>query len=435
MRDLLVVGIVLLGALIALRRPWIGVMLWCWVSLMNPHRYAWGFAYEAPVAAIVAIATIAGLLFTRERASPFKGAAPVILAILMAWITVSWLMGLDREGDYAMWDKVMKIYLMVLVSLALLHSKQHIFALAWVCAGSLALLGVKGGLFTFMTGGGYRVWGPPLSFIADNNHFALALVMTIPLLRFLQMQLSTTWARHGMTLAMVLVAAAALGTHSRGAILAMAAMALLLWWRGRNLVLGGFVIASAGLALIAFMPEHWMERMESIGSYQEDRSAIGRISAWWVAWRLAFDYPFGVGFEASRPFLFALYSPYPELGTPAAHSIYFQVLGHHGFVGLALFLLLWWVTWRTADRIRKEAAGIAEARWCSDLAGMCQVSLAGYFVGGAFLSLSYFDLPYYVMALLVLTRAWLRKRAWETEPAYKPGWLPVLGLAAAKQSR
>jgi probable O-glycosylation ligase (exosortase A-associated) len=435
MRDLLVVAIVVIGAVIALRRPWVGVMLWTWLSIMNPHRYTWGFAYDAPVAALAAASTLVGLLLTRERESPFKGPGPVILLLFMMWMTISWLMGLDPAGDYPQWDKVMKIDFMILVALALLRTKTHIFALAWVCTLSLALLGAKGGLFTILTAGSYRVWGPPMSFIADNNHFALATVMTIPLLRFLQLQLTKKWARHGMTLMMILLAASALGSHSRGGFLALGAMAAVLWWRSPGKVLGAFVMVVAGLSLIAFMPEHWTERMATIETYKDDLSVLGRFSAWWVSWRVAFDYPFGVGFHLSRPELFAQYSPYPELGTPVAHSIYFQVLGHHGFVGLFLFLLIWVSTWFTAARIRREAARIPQARWCVDLAGMCQVSLAGYLVGGAFLNLSYFDLPYNLMVLVVLTHQWVRRRAWETESVGARSRWSIPGLHAAPAAR
>jgi hypothetical protein len=35
---------------------------------------------------------------------------------------------------------------------------------------------------------------------------------------------------------------------------------------------------------------------------------------------------------------------------------------------------------------------------------MTQVSLVGYFVGGAFLSLAYYDVPYNLVVALVLTR-------------------------------
>lgn len=435
MRDLIVVAIVVIGAVIALRRPWVGVMLWTWISLMNPHRYTWGFAYDAPLAALAAASTLLGLLLTRERENPFKGPAPVILLLFMVWMTLSWQLGFDPEGDYPQWDKVMKIDLMILVALALLKTKAHIFALTWVCMLSLAVLGAKGGLFTVLTAGNYRVWGPPLSFIADNNHFALATIMTIPLVRFLQLQLSNRWARHAMTLVMILLAASALGSHSRGALLAIVAMALLLWWRSHGKLLGGIVIVLVGITLVAFMPEHWTARMSTIQTFQEDQSAMGRISAWWVSWRVALDYPFGVGFNLARPDLFNLYSPYPDLGVVVAHSIYFQVMGHHGFVGLFLFLLLWAVTWFQAGRIRKQAANIPQARWCFELASMCQVSLAGYVVGGAFLNLSYFDLPYNLMVLVVLTSRWLAAKGWETEPERSPVGRLIPGLNPAPAAR
>lgn len=43
-------------------------------------------------------------------------------------------------------------------------------------------------------------------------------------------------------------------------------------------------------------------------------------------------------------------------------------------------------------------------QWARSLATMIQVSLLGFAVGGAFLSLVYFDVPYYLMAAVVATR-------------------------------
>jgi probable O-glycosylation ligase (exosortase A-associated) len=432
-RDLLVLTIVLWGALVAIRRPWIGVMLWTWLSLMNPHRYTWGWAYDAPVAAVAAATTLLGLLMTRERDSPFKGAAVTAFALLSVWITISWANGLNPSGEFEQWDKVMKINLMVFVGLALLRTKQHIFALAWVTALSLGLLGTKGGVFTVLGGGSERVWGPPGSFIADNNEFALATIMTIPLLRFVQMQVSQRWLRHLLTVMMLLCAVSALGSQSRGALLAIVAMASLLWWRGKSRFLGGIVIVVAALGMLAFMPEQWAQRMSTIDDYQTDMSSMGRISAWWTAWGVALHYPTGAGFNVARTDLFSQYSPYYfEMGSiHAAHSIYFQMLGSHGFVGLFLFLLVWIFTWWSAGRLRSVERTIPEAKWCSELGAMCQVSLAGYLVGGAFLSLSYFDLPYNIMMLVVLTRVWVQRRAWESEPVYPAGWRTIPGLATA----
>jgi probable O-glycosylation ligase (exosortase A-associated) len=429
MRDILVVGLVVIGLLATFRRPWIGIMLWTWLSVMNPHRYCYGFAYSAPLAATTAGVILASLLMTRDRESPFKGTPVALFTVFTLWVTISWLAGFDLSGDYEQWKKVMKINLMILVALAMLRTKEHIFALVWVCALSLALLGAKGGVFTILGGGTQRTWGPPGSFIEGNNEFALALVMTIPLLRFLQMQLTGRWPRHAMTALMVLCAASALGSQSRGALLGIGAMAVLLWWRGKSRVLGGVVIVLAAVGLVAFMPDSWDARMGTIGTYDQDGSAMGRISAWWTAWGVAKNYFFGGGFNPGLPEMFLKYSPYGlDHKAQAAHSIYFQVLGNHGFVGLTLFLAIWFSAWRSAAWLRKNANEVPQAKWGGELGAMCQVSLVGYLVGGAFLSLAYFDLPYDIMAMVVLARVWVQRKSWETESVRKSGRFFVPGL-------
>jgi putative inorganic carbon (hco3(-)) transporter len=429
MRDLLVIAIVMAGSIAALRRPWIGIMLWTWLSIMNPHRYTYGMAYSAPLAAIAVGSVVLGLLMTKDRESPFKASSVTWLVVLMVWMSLSWLFGLDPTDDYEQWKKVMKIDIMIVVGLMLLHSKKHIVALMWVCAGSLALLGMKGGLFTLRSGGSFHVWGPPGSFIEDNNEFALALVMTIPLLRFLQLQLKHSWARHGMTVAMVLCTSAALGSQSRGALLAISAMAFFFWWHGKNKLGVGLMMMVVAVPLVFFMPDSWMDRMATIGSYGEDASAMGRISAWWSAWNSAFHYPFGVGFNSARAELFALYSPFGS-NPLAAHSIYFQVLGNHGFIGLFLFLGIFASTWRSAGWLRTQKFDAPDAKWCNELGLFCQVSLISYAVGGAFLSLAYFDLPYNIMVIVVLTRIWVEKKCWLTEPVDATGWKTIPGLSS-----
>jgi probable O-glycosylation ligase (exosortase A-associated) len=284
----------------------------------------------------------------------------------------------------------------------------------WVLVGSLGFYGAKGGLFTLLTGGNYRVFGPPDSFIEGNNELALALIMIIPLMRFLQTQVVKAWQKYCLTAAMLLTAFAALGSHSRGALLAIGAMAVVLWMRSTNKLSMGTLIALVAAALLGFMPEAWDDRMATIGTYQEDASAMGRINAWWMAWNLASDRFLGGGFSIYELSVFATYAPDPG-DVHAAHSIYFQVLGEHGFVGLFLFIMMWWLVWRSAGRLRTEALRQPQTRWVSELAAMCQVSIAGYLVGGAFLSLAYFDLPYTILVLVVLARRWFADKVYEPD--------------------
>lgn len=415
LRDIIIVSIVLLAAFMAFRRAWIGVMLWNWLSIMNPHRYTWGFAYSAPLAAIAAGATLLGLLFTKERRSPFLGAPVGWFFALTMWISLSWLMGMDVTGDYGQWTKVMKIYLMTFVALMLLHNRYHIMAFVWVSTASVIILAVKGGIFTILSGGAHRVWGPPGSFIADNNEFALAVILAIPLMHFLQMQLAKPWMRHAVTVAILLSVASALGSHSRGAFLALGAMGLIFWWRSSRKGPIALMLVFVVLVLLPMMPDEWWERMGTIQTYEEDTSAMGRINAWYVAWDVAKDKFFGAGMSYQYPEIFMLYGRF-ETHARSAHSIYFQILGNHGFVGLFLFVTLWFSTFRTAGWLRKNGGKLPETRWVVSLGAMAQVCLLGYAVGGAFLSLAYFDLPYNVMVMVVLAKNWVERRAWETEP-------------------
>ncbi len=432
MRDVLVIGTILPWAMLALRHPWLGVLLWVWVSLMNPHRFTYGFAYDAPVAMVAAVATLVGLVFARGKDNPIKGPPVVWFLLLTAWITLSWIMGLDRAEQFGQWEKVMKVNLMVVVALILFRSKLQIFLLVWVLTLSVALLSVKGGIFTILHGGSYRVWGPPGSWIEGNNDFAVATIMTIPLLRFMQLQVSNKWLSRALTTMMLLCAASALGSHSRGALLAIVAMTVVLWWRGSNRVRNGIVLLVLGVAMVAAMPSNWSDRMDTIQTYQEDASALGRLSAWWVSFRIAQNYPFGVGFRITSPELFEAFSPYgTQFGQPVAHSIWFQMMGHHGFVGFLLFLAVWVSTWRVAAKLRRAASGRDDIRWIGDLGAMSQVCLVGYAVGGAFLQLGYYDFPYYVMAVTCMSYAWVKREAWTSDVPQPGGWRSVIGVALA----
>ena len=105
-----------------------------------------------------------------------------------------------------------------------------------------------------------------------------------------------------------------------------------------------------------------------------------------------------------------MYSPDPNR-VHAAHSIYFQVLGEHGFVGLFLFLGIGVATWLAARDLIRIGRLHAQHKWAADLGAMVQVSMIGYGSAGAFLSLAYFDLPYNVMIMAVVAQRLVRARA------------------------
>ncbi|KAB8051151.1 putative O-glycosylation ligase, exosortase A system-associated [Janthinobacterium sp. FT14W] len=419
MRDI-VITVIILGSLpFILKSPATGGLMWVWVSVMNPHTQAWGFATHMPFAFIIAVATMVGLLMTREPKSLPLTPISVLLLLFVAWMNVTAAFALLPESSWVQWNKVMKIMLMSFVIMMVIRTQRDIVRLVWVLVGSLGYYGVKGGIFTIRSGGTERVWGPEETFIGDNNALALALIITIPLMYYLQQNSDKRWVRRGLSAAMLLSALSALGSYSRGALLAIAAMGLFMWLKSdRKLVLGALLAAVTPL-LLAFMPERWAERMDTINTYEDDVSAMGRLNAWRMAWNLARDRFLGGGFDVSDASIFARYAPNP-MDVHAAHSIYFQALGEHGFVGLVLYLALGIATWRTAAVIIRSTRGKPELRWAHGLATMSQASLIGFAVGGAFLSLLYFDMPYYLMAALIATRIVVERQARAATPSARP---------------
>lgn len=414
MRDILMLGIVLGALPFAFRHTWVGVLLWTWISIMNPHKLTFGFAYDAPWAAVVAGVTILSLFVTRDKLSmPWEPPVKVLFAFVI-WMCVTTAFAFYPLVSWVQLNKVLKIQFMTAVALIALQERKHIELFVWVNALSIGFYGFKGGIFTIRTGGAGTVEGPPGGFIASNNDIALALVVAIPLMNYLRMVATRRWIRLGLLVLMALSAVAAIGTQSRGALLAISAMGLVFWARSSRKLAAAVSVAIVAVSIVAFMPGSWDARMSTIQTYEEDSSAMGRINAWWMTFNLANSRFSGGGFESYTPEIFERYAPNPT-DLHVAHSIYFSVLGEHGYLGLVLFLLLWWLTFRTAGMIRKEALLREETQWAFYLAGMCQVSLAGYAVGGAFLSLAYFDLPYNILVILVVTLRWLREKRWETE--------------------
>ncbi len=414
LRDIFVTVVVFISLPFILQRPDIGILMWAWLGYMNPHKLSWEFAHDFPYAQIVALTTMFAFLMSREEKKIPWTWETILLVVFNLWMFVTTVFSLFPELAWEEWNKVWKIQLMTFVSMMIMTTRWRIQSWIWVIALSLGFYGFKGGIFTLMTGGAYAVYGPTGTFIGGNNEIGLALIMTVPLLRYCQLTTDKPWARRLLLVGMVLCLIAVVGTQSRGAFLGLAAMSSFLVYNSRRKwTLLVFMLITLP-AIYTFMPESWHERMSTIQTYEEDGSAMGRINAWWMAFNLAKDKIFGGGFECFRGPTFLIYAPEPT-NVHDAHSIYFEVLGEHGFIGLALFLAVGYSAWRSCRWIMRRTKRREDLKWVYDLASMLQVCLVGYAASGAFLGLAYFDLYYNLIALIVLAKV-IAKKVLEEQP-------------------
>lgn len=384
--------------------PIVGLYAWEWLSLMNPHRLTYGFAQQQPFVMVVALITVVGWLMSKEKGNLKPNAFLVLIGIFAAWITLTTIFAPVHEVTVPLWDRNIKTLFMIVMVLALVNSRVRLHGLVWVVAISLGYYGIKGGAFVILTGGNYIVFGPVDSMIYDNNSLALALIITLPLLNYLRQHTENKWLRYALIGAMVLTFAGAIGSYSRGAILALGAILGFLWLKSPMKIITGPALACLVAVGIMAMPAKYMERLSTLENVMEDESFRGRLDAWEVAWETAKDHPLGAGFDGPRqPVIWTQYLP--ERPARASHSIYFMVIGEHGFIGIAIYLAICAVAWRYLQRVRKMTADKKELAWARDLAFALQISMVGFLVGGAGLPMAYYD---GFFTLLAMTSVLLR---------------------------
>lgn len=398
MRDLGVLLSLLSLAGLALWRPWLGVLGLVFFGYLQPHSYTNGFMSDFPVYRTLFAATVVGALFTRDRRlPPGDWRVFVLLALWLTFFISTKFAGLP----FLAWPKLLQVS-MVLASTflipILINTREKLFWLITAMALSFALVAFKGGYWTIIHGFTDRVHGPPGSQYADNNHFAVAAVMTIPLLVLWFRQSSDHRLKGALTLAITLSAFATLSSWSRGGLLALLATVLMLILSagGRR---GGFaLIALLGALLLAssLMPEKWFERMETIGAYQSDGSAQGRFFAW----------ERGSSYALASPLVGGGFDGWVVIARGRDwHSAYIEILAEHGMVAFALWIslilgtLVWlvWLGWRHRGR--------GDSAWVTDYSTAIAASLVGYCVGGAFLGIAYWDLLYHLIAASIVLRA------------------------------
>jgi len=407
MRDIAVTLLVLIGLGYTLRKPHWGILLWSWLGYMNPHRLCYGFAYSMPFAQITAIVTMVSLLFSNEPKRLPNNPIVYLLIIFIIWMGVTTAFAFEPEYAKEQYIKILKIQLPIILTMMLFNTRQKIEQLLWVIVISLGYFGTKGGVFTLLTGGGFRVYGPPSSFVEENNALAIATLMVIPLMVYLRTTLSKKWQKQLMLFAMISMGFSVIGSQSRGAFLAILTVGGYYWLQSDRKLITAIPIILFTMILLTLLPESWYQRMSTINTYNQDESAMGRIYAWKLAFNVANQNFFGGGLNLWNKITYINYLPeFDPVRNKAfvAHSIYFSVLGEHGWAGLCLFLLLFWLGWRQCNVLIRHCSQFESTRWIAELAKMLKVGLLAYFSGGAFLSLSYFDLPWHFLAIIVVLK-------------------------------
>jgi probable O-glycosylation ligase (exosortase A-associated) len=415
MRDYLILAVLFISAPLSLISPYYGILMWSWLAYFNPHRYAWGVAHDFPVAIVIAVPTIIGAVFAKKNLNIFCREVVLLCGLWMWFVVTTLYIGTQPQFAGHLKDaqlhleSVSKILLMTFITILLIASRDKLRGLVLVIVISFGLRAMVSAIFFLHTGGQYRIWGPDNTFLGDNNDFALALNMVIPLCFFMARSEAGRWVRVTLIVLLVGIVISVIGTFSRGGLLGLSTVALLLLLKSRQKILGMFALAAALLFTVTFTTSAWQDRMKSFSEGTLDESAQSRLIIWKAGWRLAGDYPItGGGFDVYTDTAVIpqyIEEPYRYIyGQHGPHSIYFQILGEQGFVGLGLFLALMGCCFRTLIRLKRTVKANPALGWAAPYADMLQVSLVAYMANGATLGRCYFDLSYQIIACVIILK-------------------------------
>jgi putative inorganic carbon (HCO3(-)) transporter len=419
MRDVLLAALVFGLLPVCFARPWIGVLVWYWIGMMSPQWFMWGFARDFRWAAVVGGVTLAGLLFTRDRKPIPWNAQLVLMVLILAYFTFTTFFAWVPDAAWEKWGLVAKVILMTLITTMAIYGRKRIGWLLAVISLSVGFYGIKGGMWSlFVSGGEYSVRGPEGGFMTMNNGIGIGLLMVLPVLLALAREHAAAWQRWSFRLAAGLCAVSIVFTYSRGALLGLAASMLIMFLRSERKFLAVLAIVPVIVVASFWVPEKLFDRAETISTYDKDNSVLQRFQAWTVAWNIALESPItGGGFDfdstsdTRRWFSYGAPDIYQTMDlVQSAHSIYFQILGQHGFVALGLYLLLMISTLWNCNRLVTRAVNDPKGRWIANYASAIQISLVGYMVSGAFVSTAYFDLAWIYYAFTAILGRELTQR-------------------------
>jgi probable O-glycosylation ligase (exosortase A-associated) len=207
----------------------------------------------------------------------------------------------------------------------------------------------------------------------------------------------------------VLSIMAIVGTYSRGGFVGLVVVGIAFLMTARRKLAAVLMAATLALGIASVAPPDWVARISGIQEFRTDSSSLSRLTAWQTSWNLAVDRPLiGGGFSAiEQPNTYVKYRTRADTTSSdgrAAHSIYFQLLGDHGFVTLFVYLGMIIAGMYNLVRVQALTRDVQSLAWANLLSRMLSVSFAGFLTAGAFLSMAYYDAFLCILGLTACLR-------------------------------
>ena len=250
----------------------------------------------------------------------------------------------------------------------------------------------------------------PGGFLLDENDFALALNMVLPISIYLSMSSTISGSKRLYYQLISLFFIICIGlTNSRGGFLGLIAVFGLIWLFSDNRVKNLFKVLGISL-ILAFpvykmIPQSYINEMSSIADTEDD-TRLERIYSWTKGWEMFVDNPIlGIGANNYPWNIFQYQMKDPEfdpqtmisLGGAPAHSMYFTLIPELGIIGIIIFSLILYQIFKKLNEIVSYSKGDNSREDDLLLAKALIVSTVTFLVTGTFISVLYYPPFWYIV--------------------------------------
>lgn len=403
--------------LLGLSYPVAAALVYVWIDIVKPQSLAYSIINGMPLAMIAGVLALISHVISPDRKKIFGGPVIMLLLVFLAWITITTANANPGLNSWQKWDWVSKIVIFSVFLTFVIRSRVHIEAFLLTLIFSVETISFSGGVKAALGGGGYGVlalMGDANQGLAESSTFAAVCVMLFPIMHYLYHNSIIFPGERVFKAAIIGMAIinvfSIIGTGARTGLIAGAFLLLLYFLRSKYKLRMGIAMLVVGLGLLQLdlSGTAWGSRMSSIGTYQHDSSASGRIAVWQWTTGFAMEHPMGGGFDAFRLNNIAgvdesgiQYYEGPGLRGKAFHNVFFEVLGEQGFIGIAIYLALIALTFLHLRQIRHYCRTRAPLLWCHDLATKLGDAFAALLIGGMFVGIAYQCYIFYFFSIVV----------------------------------
>ncbi len=404
--------------------PFVATLGYVWVDTFQPQSVAYIVLNQFPVAMIMAVVALGGYLLLDRRSPPPFTLQTGLHVTMAVWVTLTLIWAQVPSAAWDKWDWAFKTLVFSAFIPLVIRSRLQIEAFAQTYVLSLAANFVPYGLKVLISGGGYGMdlgLGRGNTGLGEGGYLSTSCLMAVPLAIFLGSYTQLMPKFKLLPLAYWGIAAlaivTALGTYERSALIGLVVLGIYMWVRSKHKIFFGIIVTIVACLVIYSTSSGWNARVSTIGDFQQEDSAYSRILIW--QWTLGFvaEHPLGGGFSS---YIINHIEIPARGGNPgftqfgrAFHSSYFEVLGEHGYPGLAIFLVLAGSTLLMLRRVAKKARPYPELKWVVGLSDALQSGLVVFLSSGAFVGLAFQPMFWNFISMSVCLNAYM----WRVEHA------------------